>query len=474
MAKKITIQHLYNTGNTMPDVSKLEFGEIAICVNAGNERIYTKNSDNTLAAFPSLDTVEALIDDATKGVITNANFSELQSQVETHINNTLASDAAATTRTYGHVVLVNSDLKDGENTNGAAAGLGHTHSQYQPKGDYLTGVTAGSGLAIVGIIENGDVELQLDSETNNKINSGVTAYDWGNHAEKGYAKNDDLTALRNSVTAHTTNGDIHITAEERSDWNTAANRINTFLDVETGATEALDSLHEIQEYLTGDGNSVKTLLESLNNLTDTVDNNTTAITQNSNNISILTTSASTNASNITVLDQTVTAINNKIGSGFTSDNTITSEINTLKNQQSNYVTSISAYSKNLKIIKEQGNKYTISHTSAGTQTSEITATNDTTDLSFGSEFNIVNKIGYDANGHVVTGSTQTLKLPTISAATISNAGIVSLKGGDLSTVATVVDGQAAASCHSHSQYVKFTDLEEYGGNTPLVISCGTY
>ena len=281
--------------------------------------------------------------------------------------------------------------------------------------------------------------------------------------------------------AHVNNGDIHVTKNQKEAWDTAANRINTFLDVESGATEALDSLHEIQEYLTGSGNSVTTLLESLNNLTNTVENNTTAITQNTNNISSLATSASTNATNIQSLGQTigqvstnVSSINNKIGSGFTANNTITSEIESIKNAQSNYITSISGDTKNLQISKDTTNRYVITHTTAGTQASEITATNTTTDLSFGSEFKIVDKIGYDANGHVVTGSTQTLKLPTIPAATISTTGVVSLKGGDLSTVATVVNGQAAASCHSHSQYVKFTDLSNNPNSDSIIISCGTY
>lgn len=281
--------------------------------------------------------------------------------------------------------------------------------------------------------------------------------------------------------AHTGNTTVHITGEERTNWNNAANRINTFLDVETGATEALDSLHEIQEYLTGSGNSVTTLLESLSDLTDTVDSNTTAITQNSNNISNLIISATTNANNIKTLGQTigqvstnVTTINNTIGTGFTPQNTITSEIESIKSAQSSFVSNIFGDNKNIQVNKDATNRYTITHASASTQTNTITATNDTTGLSFGSEFKIVDKIGYDANGHVVSGSTQTLKLPTVSIASDLVAGITTLRGGDLSTITNVVNGQAAASYHIHNQYVKFTDLSNNPNSDSIIISCGTY
>ena len=282
--------------------------------------------------------------------------------------------------------------------------------------------------------------------------------------------------------AHTGNTTVHITAAERSDWNTAANRINTFLDVESGATEALDSLHEIQEYLTGSGNSVTTLLESLNNLTNTVENNTTAITQNTNNISSLATSASTNATNIQSLGQTigqvstnVSSINNKIGSGFTANNTIASEIENLKNQQSNYVTGIIGSGNiNVKPTGDVGRQFIVTHITAGTQTSAITATNTSTGLNFGDTFEFVKNVGYDANGHVVSGSTQTLKLPTLPAATTSTPGVSMLKGGDLSEITSMTNSQAAASYHLHNQYVRFTDLGNNSNSDSIIISCGTY
>ena len=472
--KRIQIQHWHTTGSTAPSGTSLTnmlLGEIAIATKTGEEAIFIKNNDGSAVTFMTSAQTDSLITQklSDAGIAGVDVISTLSQNLSEHIN-TAAGNKNDLTPKAGHVLLVSGDLNVSTNSgNGLAAAASHTHGQY------LTGVTAGSGLAIVGIIENGDVELQLDSETNNKINSGVTAYGWGNHAESDYATN-------TSLNDHTGNTEIHVTKTKQDAWDNAADAINAFLDNNAAISGAVDTLKEINEYLTGTGTSVETLLKTLDELTDTVDNNTSAITQNRNNISLLTTSASTNATNITSLGQTigqvstnVSAINNKIGSGFTS-NTITSEIELLKNLQGNYITSISADTKNLQVLKDTTNRYTISHTSANTETSTITATNTTTGLSFGSEFKIVDKIGYDDNGHVVSGSTQTLKLPTVPTATTNNYGTVKIQHGDLGIeyeLLNSLSGIAADVNHHHSQYVKFTDLNGNTGNI-ITISCGTY
>ena len=481
MAKKITIQHLYNTGKTLPDVSKLEFGEIAICANAGNERIYTKNSNGGLAAFPTLEQVESLIDEATNGVITDANFGELQSQVNTHINNTFASDATATNRSYGHVILVNADLNGGENTNGAAAGLGHTHSQYQPVGNYLTGVTAGSGLAIVGVIANGDVELQLDGDTNNRLNSGVTAYNWGNHADAGYAKNDDLTS-------HTGNNDIHVTAQDKTNWNETRERLNLFLD-ESGTTEStLDSIIEFQKWFETHGTSASNMQTAITkNTTDisaisgVVKNNTTAITNNANNISLLSTS-----------------LNNISGSISTISQTVSNNETTINNIKLNYVDNIvSGANINVTSASSGANKgktFTISHITpiddSEATNIDFTNKNSGTTLTWGGKFTTLSSLKYDKNGHIINTGASTFILPTLNTGNTTTFGVVKLYEGELTLedalVGTGESGIAVGKGHSHNQYattdsvnttlneyIKFSDLSANTGDV-IVISCGTY
>ena len=377
--KRIQIQHWYTTGNTAPSgtgLTNMLLGEIAIATQTGKEAIFIKNNDGSAVTFMTSAQTDSLITKklGDAGIGGDDVISTLSQNLDEHIK-TIAQNKNELNAKPGHVFLVSGDLNDNKETgNGLAAAANHTHGQY------LTGVTVGSGLAIVGVIENGGVELQLDSETNNKINSGVTAYDWGNHATKGYAKNDDLTTLRNSVTAHTSTEDIHVTKTKKDEWDNASSAITAFLKDANLTGNAVDTLIEIQQFLDSTGSTVQTLLKTLDDLTETVSGNTTAITQNSENISLLATSASTNASKIENLGQT-------IGSGFTSDNTITSEINDLKSQQSNYVTSvIGSGNINVKPTEGVGRQFIVTHITAGTQTSEIKATNNPTGLSFGSEF----------------------------------------------------------------------------------------
>jgi hypothetical protein len=105
------------------------------------------------------------------------------------------------------------------------------------------------------------------------------------------------TKVNNDVfTAHTTNGDIHITAEERTKWNEVVTNFNTFI---TGDTEAaLNTLVDLQQWIESHGDDAQAMttaitanLESITSLTQTVDtisgkveNNITAITKNAEDI----------------------------------------------------------------------------------------------------------------------------------------------------------------------------------------------
>jgi hypothetical protein len=153
------------------------------------------------------------------------------SALNTHITFKATEAPAGKTPTLGHVVLISGDVKEEVYTDGLAAAACHTHSQYQPKGDYLTGVTAGSGLAIVGVIENGGVELELDDDTQNKLNSGVTA----------------LNQLNSSANT----------------WNETTTKFNAFIS--TGNTEtALDTLVELQAYIKSDSGATAQLITNVN------------------------------------------------------------------------------------------------------------------------------------------------------------------------------------------------------------------
>ena len=53
MSDRIKISHYYTTGTTSPTATTLEKGELAISINANNERFYLRNTNNAIATFSS-------------------------------------------------------------------------------------------------------------------------------------------------------------------------------------------------------------------------------------------------------------------------------------------------------------------------------------------------------------------------------------------------------------------------------------
>ena len=53
MSDRIKISHYYTTGTTSPAATTLEKGELALSINANNERFYLRNTSDALATFSS-------------------------------------------------------------------------------------------------------------------------------------------------------------------------------------------------------------------------------------------------------------------------------------------------------------------------------------------------------------------------------------------------------------------------------------
>ena len=437
MAKKITIQHLYTTtGTTAPN--DLINGEIAISHKSGSEAIFIKPRQESGQALEEIK------------FIPEVRIRKMFEEAGIGSNNNVADHIATSgdTRQIGHVSLVSGDVENiAEYKTGEAAAAYHTHGQYLEKrllstdkgfektpglngGPSSYGIKAGTGIAV----DSNGVSIISDYQTN--ITNGATAYSWGDHKTEGYAKNTDLTTLRNSVTAHTGNTDIHVTTKDKNAWNKAKSDIDAFMVAAESGTTALDTLKEIQDFLTSDSGTVQTLLDNLSALTDTVSGNTDSIS------------------------------------------VLNADVNTLKSESGEHIKTLIG-DDHIKAEKLPGvsQQWGLAHKSASTQASAITATNTTTGLSFGSEFKIVNNIGYDKNGHVVSGSTQTLTLPDLPTADADTAGIVKIQYGALGIEEELLPqstGIAADVSHYHTQYVKYNDLTNYNGSEPLVISCGSY
>ena len=438
MAKKITIQHLYTTSGTTAPTGLIE-GEIAISHKSGSEAIFLKPRQESGQALEEIKfipevRIRKMFEEA--GIGSNIDVTE-------HIA------TSGDTSKIGHVSLVSGNLQNkNEYVKGEAAASYHTHGQYLEEnslksdmgfqmmpglngGPNSYGIKAGTG---INVDSNG---VSINDEYQTKITNGATAFSWGNHANADYAKNTDLTTLRNSVTAHTNSGDIHVTKSQKDAWDKAKSDIDAFMVAADSGNTALDTLKEIQDFLTSDDGTVQTLLDNLTTLTDTVSANTDSISD------------------------------------------LNTDVNILKDNSAKYIKTLMG-DDHIKVEKLTGTTtqaWALTHKPASTQASAITATNTTTDLSFGSAFTIVDKIGYDANGHVVSGSTQTLTLPNLPAADEDTAGIVKIKSGALGIEEELLPnltGIAADICHYHTQYVKYIDLSDYKGTEPLVISCGTY
>ena len=73
-------------------------------------------------------------------------------------------------------------------------------------------------------------------------------------------------AAQSDLTAHTGNGDIHVTTQQKTDWQNATNAINAFLDENATADNVINTLVEIREYLNGEDGSVETLLDKVDAL----------------------------------------------------------------------------------------------------------------------------------------------------------------------------------------------------------------
>lgn len=73
------------------------------------------------------------------------------------------------------------------------------------------------------------------------------------------------------LNGHVVDTNIHITAQERTDWNAAKSAIDAFLDENAVSDTVVNTLKEIQEYITKDGSAAADMLEAINNAQDTAD-----------------------------------------------------------------------------------------------------------------------------------------------------------------------------------------------------------
>ena len=324
--------------------------------------------------------------------------------------------------TLGHVVLASGDVSNTTYVDGVAAAAAHTHGQY------LTGVTPGSGLAIAGVIANGNVELQLDGDTNSKLNSGVTAYN------------------QLSTSANT--------------WNDTTAKFNAFIS--TGNTEtALDTLVELQAYIKSDSGATAQLITNVNS-------NTTAINEHK------AVSASTTTLGHVIIDNSdlknKTNVNGKVaGLAHTHSQYLTGYTETYKGS----VTGVTAGS-GLTGGGTKANGSTGLTLNVGEGTG-ITVTADAVSISTDYQNKINSgvtaygwgdhsKAGYASsntlNTHINGFNTHTESKGAVNPGGAPVFGHVTLVSGDVKDT-VYQDGAAAAASHTHSQYLTSVTVDNH-------------
>lgn len=73
----------------------------------------------------------------------------------------------------------------------------------------------------------------------------------------------NAAATKEELTAHTGNSDIHVTSELKSKWDNTSAQLATFLADASISGPAIDTLKEIQDYITSDGSAAADMLAAI-------------------------------------------------------------------------------------------------------------------------------------------------------------------------------------------------------------------
>lgn len=96
-------------------------------------------------------------------------------------------------------------------------------------------------------------------------NEAFNAYKTSNDSSVS-ANRTAIGEVSTRLNGHVVDTDIHITAQERSDWNAAKSAIDTFLDDASLTGDVIDTLAEIQSYITSDASAADKLVKDLSDV----------------------------------------------------------------------------------------------------------------------------------------------------------------------------------------------------------------
>ena len=245
------------------------------------------------------------------GKVDNTTFVGHSENGEIHVNandkakwNNAASASTKNTTDIANLTLV-VDTKASVNDFNTLTGT--VESNYNALNSLITAETEARVNAITSLTETVNTKASVNDfntltgtvESNyNALNSLITAETTARtEAISSLTTIVNAKASNDDLTAHTNNGNIHVTTDDKEKWNDAANKVDVILSG-TGVEGVIDTFIDFNNWLSEHGNEVSgmqnaitTNLESITALTQTVgvisgkvENNITAITKNAEDI----------------------------------------------------------------------------------------------------------------------------------------------------------------------------------------------
>ena len=232
--------HLHTPEVKTPAVGLLEAGEIAVQHNAEEAALYIEKSNGVIAKFIDEVAVEAKIavEKARAEGIEEGLFEKieaLEGSNHTHENKDILDGITAENIAAWNAAEANA-IADAE-------------SKYQVKGEYEAAGAAAQAL----------VDAKADAAEKYQVK--------GEYEVAGAA-----AAVEGKLDAHKEDAVMHVTAQERTDWNAAKSAIDAFLKDADMTEKAVDTLAELQTYMTTDGEAAAKLIDRVSALEE-IDHN---------------------------------------------------------------------------------------------------------------------------------------------------------------------------------------------------------
>ena len=214
--------------NNIEDLTK---GEVVLNISGDNSTMLFFDENENLAIFES----SVLVDKKIEKIIEEVNFGENKEVLDGITEEKVAAWDAA-----------ESNAKADAET------------KYQVKGDYEAAGAAAQALADAKAYTDGKVDGKFDEVgaaaqalADAKADAEVKYQVKGEYEIAGAA-----AAVERKLDAHKEDAVMHVTAQEKTNWNAAKSAIDTFLADADMTENALDTLKELQTYISAEGGEV--------------------------------------------------------------------------------------------------------------------------------------------------------------------------------------------------------------------------